>query len=125
MINKNPLVVPELRELLAAGDTKALQDFCESGHPATIAEMIAPLEAPEAWGVLRQADPFLRADIFGHLESDLQMTILEPLPRDEIARLMTAMPTTNAPISSKACPRIGGRRFCRPWPRPSGKISAV
>ena len=92
MINKNPLVVPELRELLAAGDTKALQDFCESGHPATIAEMIAPLEAPEAWSVLRQADPFLRADIFGHLESDLQMAILEPLPRDEIARLMTAMP---------------------------------
>jgi magnesium transporter len=92
MKNKNPLLVPELRELLAAGDTKALRNFCESGHPATIAELISALEAPEAWAILCQVDPSLRADIFGHLEGDLQVAILETLRRDEIARLMTAMP---------------------------------
>ena len=48
MKNKNPLLVPELRAMVATGDVKALQDFCESGHPATIAELIAPLEAVEA-----------------------------------------------------------------------------
>ena len=92
MKTKNPLLLPELRELLAAGDTKALQDFCESGHPATIAEMIAPLEPREARAVLWQADSSQRAAIFGHLASDFQMAILETLPRDDIARLMTAMP---------------------------------
>lgn len=34
MKNKNPLLVPELREMLAAGESKTLRDFCESGHPA-------------------------------------------------------------------------------------------
>ena len=92
MKNKNPLLVPELRAMVATGDVKALQDFCESGHPATIAELIAPLEAVEAWAILCQADPSLRADIFGHLDSDLQVAILEIMRRDEIARLMTAMP---------------------------------
>jgi magnesium transporter len=92
MTNKNPLLVPELRGMLAAGDTKALQDFCESGHPATIAELISPLEALEAWAVLCQAESSLRADIFGHLDIEIQAAILETLRRDEIARLMTAMP---------------------------------
>jgi hypothetical protein len=33
MNNKNPLLVPVLREMLAAGDSRTLKDFCESGHP--------------------------------------------------------------------------------------------
>jgi magnesium transporter len=92
MKNKNPLLAPELREMIAAGDSKALQDFCESGHPATIAELIDPLDAAEAWEVLRHAEPSLRAEVFGHLDEDLQVEIIGTLRRDEIARIMTAMP---------------------------------
>jgi hypothetical protein len=40
MRNKNPLLVPWLHEMLTAGDVKALQSFCEAGHPAVVAEPI-------------------------------------------------------------------------------------
>jgi magnesium transporter len=92
MPNKNPLLAPELREMLAAGDTKALEEFCESVHPASIAELIAALDATEAWAVLCHAEPALRAEVFSHLDNDLQVDIIGTLRRDEIARIMTAMP---------------------------------
>lgn len=66
---QNPLLLPEL---LAAGDSKRLQVFCESGHPAEVAEQISELNAAEAWTVLRHAGSALRTEIFRHLDEDLQ-----------------------------------------------------
>lgn len=40
MKNKNPLLVPGLRETLTTGDAKALQSFCEAGHLAVVEESI-------------------------------------------------------------------------------------
>ena len=91
MKNKNPLLVPELREMLAAGESKALRDFCKSGHPAVIAELISALSSEEAWSVLRHADAPLRSEIFSHLDEDLQVEIVGMLRRDDIARLLTDM----------------------------------
>lgn len=91
MKNKNPLLVPELREMLAAGDSKALRDFCESGHPAIIAELISPLSSEEAWTVLRHADTLLRSEIYSHLDEDLQVEIVGDLRREEVARLLADM----------------------------------
>ncbi len=92
MNNKNPLLVPELREMLTAGNTKALQDFCEGGHPAVVAELISALSAAETWAVLGHVDLQLRAEIFSHLDDDHMVEMIETLRRDEIARLLTEMP---------------------------------
>ena len=43
MKNKNPIHVPDLSEMLAAKEAKALRDFCEIGHPDVIAELISAL----------------------------------------------------------------------------------
>ncbi|GIW71711.1 MAG: magnesium transporter MgtE [Planctomycetota bacterium] len=91
MNNKNPLLVPELHELLAAGDAKALRDFCKSGHPAVIGEFLSALSRDEAWSVLLHAEPALRSEIFSHLDEDLQVDIVENLRREEIAQLLTEM----------------------------------
>lgn len=91
MKNKNPLLIPELREMLAAGDSKTLRDFCESGHPAVIAELISALSSEEAWTVLRHADTPLRSEIFSHLDEDLQVEIVGSLRREEVARLLADM----------------------------------
>ncbi len=91
MKNKNPLLVPELREMLAAGDSKTLRDFCESGHPAVIAELISALSSEEAWTVLRHADTPLRSEIYSHLDDDLQVEIVGSLRREEVARLLADM----------------------------------
>jgi magnesium transporter len=92
MNNKNPLLVPELREMLAEGNSTALQEFCEGGHPADVAELISALSAAETWAVLRHVDLQLRAEIFSHLDDDLMVEMIETLRRDEIASLLTEMP---------------------------------
>jgi len=92
MNGKNQLLAPELREMLAAGDTKALRDLCESGHPALVAELISTLSAEETWAVLGHADLQLRAEIFSHMDDDFMVEMIEALRRDEIARLLTEMP---------------------------------
>jgi hypothetical protein len=52
---KNPLIAPELREIIVAEDSKALRCFCEAGHAAVVAELIFSLSADEAWAVLKHA----------------------------------------------------------------------
>jgi magnesium transporter len=89
---ENPLLVPELREMLAAGDTQVLRFFCEATHPAVVAELISTLSAEETWAVLQHTDLPLRAEIFSHLDEDLMIELIETLRRDEIARLLTEMP---------------------------------
>jgi magnesium transporter len=92
MNDKNPLIVPELREMLAAGNAKALRGFCEAGHPADVAELISALSTEETWAVLSHVDLQLRAEIFTHLGDDHMVELIETLRRDEIARLLTEMP---------------------------------
>lgn len=92
MNNKNPLLVPDVLQMLAIGDAKALQNFCETGHPAVVAELISELSGMQAWAVLLHADLPLRAEIFSHLEHDLQVEIIGTLRRDDIARLLADMP---------------------------------
>ena len=92
MKNKNPLLAPELREMIAAGNDKILRDFCESGHPALVAEMISALSAEETWAVLGHVDLPLCAEIFSHLDDDLMVEMIGIMRRDEIARLLTEMP---------------------------------
>ena len=91
MIKKNPILVPELREMLQVGDSKSLRDFCESGHPAIIAEMISALSSEEAWKVLLNAESSLRYEIYGHLDIDTQVEIVGMLDRREIASLLSDM----------------------------------
>jgi len=92
MKTKNPLLAPELREMLTAGDAKTLREFCESSHPAIIAELISALSGDEAWGVLKHVDLPLRAEIFSHLDDDLQVEVVGTLRRNEIAQILTEMP---------------------------------
>ncbi len=40
---RNPLLVPDLRELIHAGETAALRDFFTDQHPRHVAEIIEDL----------------------------------------------------------------------------------
>jgi len=91
MKNKDLLLVPDLREMLAADDSEALRSFCESGHPAVIAEFISDMSGQEAWTVLLHAVPALRSEILSHLDEDLQVEIIGSLRREEVARLLAEM----------------------------------
>ncbi|ROR03302.1 magnesium transporter [Desulfosoma caldarium] len=91
MLQKNPLSLHELREKISARDSKALRVFCKQEHPAAVADAVAALSADEFWAVLRHAEPPQRAEIFSHLDEDLQVEAVRTLPRDELARLLADM----------------------------------
>lgn len=88
----NTLYLPELREMLADKNAVELEAFCTALHPARTAEFMEGLTPSEAWEVLRFADLPLQAEIFGFLEEEAQLTILETVDRAEIAKLIAEMP---------------------------------
>lgn len=89
---KNPLLVPELRELLAEGRSESLRQFCETNHPVIVAEMLSALEPPEAWEVLRLASRAVQSEIFTNIDPDLQVELVDLLKRDDVVRLVGDMP---------------------------------
>lgn len=113
MKNKNPLLVPELRELLALGDAETLEDFTASGHPEVIADFISALSPDEAWKVLSYAQPDVRGEIFSRMEEEDQDEILAQLSIEQIARLLTDMPPDDRADIFKRLPEEKGESVLR------------
>ena len=88
----NTLYLPELREMLVAGDAHGLREFCTALHPARTAEFMEGLTVDEAWQVLSHTDEDTRAEIFAFLMHDRQIDIIESQPREEIAQLVAELP---------------------------------
>jgi magnesium transporter len=89
---KNLFLLPELRELIENKDTETLKEFCESSHPAEVADFISALEPHEIWQILLLIKSDIRIEIFGHLAEDIQLDISEKLNRKELSLLITDLP---------------------------------
>ena len=88
----NTLYLPELREMLAADDMAGLREFCSALHAGRTADFMEGLTAAEAWKVLQATDRLTRVEIFGYLEEDIQVEILESGNPAELAELIADMP---------------------------------
>lgn len=88
---KNPLLAPELREIIEKNDNKALRAFCASLHPASVAEFLGALSGQDIRHVLALLEPRLRAEIFSALDQDIQAELAESLKRRELAEIVTHM----------------------------------
>jgi magnesium transporter len=87
----NTLLLPELREMLAADDRAGLEDFCAAMHPARAAEFMEGLTAAETWAVLQAAEPGERVEIFEYLDQDRQVEILETADPAETSQVIANM----------------------------------
>ena len=87
----NTLFLPEIREMLAAGDKDGLHEFCTAIHSARTAEFMQGLTAGEAWQVLQFADEQTRIEIFLYFEPDRQQELLESQDRGQVAELIAHM----------------------------------
>ncbi len=87
----NILYLPELREMLAEGDTAQLREFCAALHPARTAEFMEGLSADEIWQVLQHADPPIRDEIFGYFTPEKQVELFETQDRQQMAGLVAEM----------------------------------
>lgn len=105
----NPLYLPELREMLAEGDTEGLREFCDALHPASVAGFMEGLSADEAWRVLQHADEPERNDIFHYFDPSMQIEILETMDRGEVAEMVADLaPDDRVDLLKEADPRVVG-----------------
>jgi magnesium transporter len=89
MIGK--LALPEIRELIAAGDNDTLNEVVNRWLPADLAELVAALPQLEQVHVLRLLKPARAAETFEYLDLDTQQGVLNALPEPESASILDEM----------------------------------
>jgi magnesium transporter len=89
---KNTLLAPDIRDLISANKTQDILEFCESTHPAMVAEALSGLTPKEIWEILSRVKPDIRALIFSEFDVDIQIEMANTLNRRAFASLITDMP---------------------------------
>ena len=87
----HPLFTPEIRLLLQEQSPAGLREFCESLHPATMAEALDDDFTPEqVWEVISHAGIRTQAAIFEYLPPTRQVEMLEKA-RPQVGQLLGKM----------------------------------
>jgi magnesium transporter len=89
---KNPLLVPELRDMLVSNRLDDLRDFCTSTSPEVAAEFLGALTTAELTEVLRLLGRPERAAVFANLDDEPRMALIDSLSKDVASDLMASMP---------------------------------
>ncbi len=92
---KNPLLVPELREMLASHNIEELQSFCDTTPPAIAAEFLGSLTSDEEWEILENLTPEMRALIFANFDDDVKLKLIEKISPAEVRDLVSRMDAEN------------------------------
>jgi magnesium transporter len=88
---RNPLLVPDLRELLQAGETAALSEFLADYHPARVAEVVEDLGPGEGDTMFGLLAPRARAEVMSYLEPETQVRIVAGMTPADAAALLHLM----------------------------------
>jgi magnesium transporter len=88
----HPLFTPEVRLMLEKEDTAGMEAFCETLHPATVAEALADDFTPEdVWRILNTTTIARQAEIFVYFPLEWQEQLVEGTGRPHMARLIEQM----------------------------------
>ena len=89
----NPLFTPEARLLLEKDDLAAMEVFCETLHPATVAESLTDdaISVEDVWRFLNTATITNQASIFVYFPLEEQVKLVEGTGRPHMARLIEQM----------------------------------
>lgn len=89
---RNPLIVPDVRELLQSGETEALREFFAEYHPARVTEIIEDLESGEGDAIFALLEPRTRAEVLSYIDEARQIRLVEAMPPNDGAALLQLMP---------------------------------
>jgi magnesium transporter len=87
----DPLLIPELREMLAENDALGMREFCDVFHAGVVAENLESLSAADSWRVLSESNAHRRAEVFQYFSVPRQMELLETLDKPQLSALLEAM----------------------------------
>jgi magnesium transporter len=88
----HPLFGPEARLLFQENDQAAMATFCDTLHPATVAEALdGAFSAEDTWRFLQNASIANQAAIFAYFPLEYQVKMVEGAGRQQMARLIERM----------------------------------
>jgi magnesium transporter len=85
------LVIPEIRELIDAGDVDTLKDVVNQWLPADLGHVANSLEPEQQVRVLRLLRPALAAETFEYLDLETQLSVLATFSEAESATILNEM----------------------------------
>ncbi len=88
---KNPILVPELRDLLKRRKFQVLKSFLDDHHEKEIAEFLGLLTPDEIWKILNLADIYARAKIFVYLDIEVQVQMVSGELKKNVNELLMQM----------------------------------
>lgn len=88
----NPILAPELLELISTGDSAKLQEVVEAVHPAEMADFVAALDDADIWRLLAAIPKQQSAEIFSHFDLDRQVELASGAHRQAMARMLEELP---------------------------------
>ncbi|MBI3862138.1 MAG: magnesium transporter [Planctomycetia bacterium] len=87
----DPLLLPELREMLIEDDSPAMREFCAVFHAGVVAENLEGLPVADCWRVLSQADGRRRAEVFAYFSRARQMELVATIDKPHLSALIEVM----------------------------------
>lgn len=87
----NPLLLPEIRLMIAEQDDQGLSEIMTELHPASIAEFAEGLSVEEAWELLSHSDVHRQAEVFPFFSPEKERELVEGLGRERMSKLLEAM----------------------------------
>ena len=87
----NPLLLPDLKEMLALEDSEALKEFCEVLHPAVTAEVLEGLQSVDVWRVLDNCSLQRQVEILEFTSLAQQVELVDAVDRERLSRLLEEM----------------------------------
>jgi magnesium transporter len=85
------LTLPEIRELIAAGDEETLRDVINHWLPEDVGDLLADLTPDENLAVLAALGADAAARAFEHVAPPTQDELMSQLPETELARILNAV----------------------------------
>ena len=95
MPSANPILLPELRVMLAEGDTAGLREVGEELHPATVAEFSEGLDDAEIWQLFATIPVERQAEVFPYYPLSRQVELLKAADRRQLGPLIEWMAADN------------------------------
>ena len=95
MVTANPILLPELRAMVASGDTAGLREVAEELHPATVAEWSEGLDDHELWQMLDAMPVERQAEVFPYYTLPRQVALAKSGDRARLGQLLECMAADN------------------------------
>ena len=103
----DPLFGPEIRQMLMENDGLGMKAFCETLHPATVADALVDFPPADNWLFLEATNIRTQAAIFEYLPIDLQVAMVEGTGRERMAKLIEQMSHDDrADLLRRLTPRV-------------------